>query len=77
GLESVSIRRIQDIGYSVLGFLEVETTFDIFHNILFSYSLNTAYCLSWIRRIGLVSFVVFGECRHGYAVSSMMDTAYW
>ncbi|GJR24153.1 hypothetical protein Tco_0972680 [Tanacetum coccineum] len=40
-------------------------------------SLNMAYCLSWIRRIGLVSFVVFGECRHGYAVSSMMDTAYW
>ncbi|GJX65940.1 hypothetical protein Tco_0300283 [Tanacetum coccineum] len=24
-----------------------------------------------------VSFVVFGECRHGYAVSSLMDTAYW
>ncbi|GJR81533.1 hypothetical protein Tco_0152318 [Tanacetum coccineum] len=33
--------------------------------------------LLWIRRIDLVSFVVFGECRHGYAVSSLMDTTYW
>ncbi|GKB41238.1 hypothetical protein Tco_0886180, partial [Tanacetum coccineum] len=85
GLESVSIRRIQGIGYGVLEFLGVGTTFDIFQNILFPYSLNTAYCLSWIRRIGLVSFVVFGSGfgvdttypRHGYAVSSLMDTAYW
>ncbi|GJW08624.1 hypothetical protein Tco_1571047 [Tanacetum coccineum] len=76
GLESVSIRRIQCVGYGVLGFLGVGTTFDIFQNILFPYSLNTAYCLSWIRRIGHVSFVVFGESRHKYAVSSLMDTAY-
>ncbi|GJR24011.1 hypothetical protein Tco_0972538 [Tanacetum coccineum] len=60
GLESVSIRRIQGVGYGVLEFLGVGTTFDIFQNILFPYSLNIAYCLSWIRRIGLVSFVVFG-----------------
>ncbi|GKF44239.1 hypothetical protein Tco_0130791, partial [Tanacetum coccineum] len=33
-------------------------------------------CL-WIQRIELYSSVVFGECRHGYAVSSLMDTAYW
>ncbi|GJT20483.1 hypothetical protein Tco_0890420 [Tanacetum coccineum] len=65
GLESVSIRRIQGIGYGVLEFLRVGTTFDIFQNILFPYSLNTAYCLSWIRRIGLVSFVVFGGCPSG------------
>ncbi|GJZ73119.1 hypothetical protein Tco_0637265 [Tanacetum coccineum] len=32
---------------------------------------------SWIRRIDLYSSVVFGECRHGYAVSSLMDTSYW
>ncbi|GJV63714.1 zinc finger, CCHC-type containing protein [Tanacetum coccineum] len=31
----------------------------------------------WIRRIELHSFVVLGECRHGYAVSSFMDMAYW
>nr|GEV26207.1 auxilin-like protein [Tanacetum cinerariifolium] len=36
---------------------------------------DTAYPMYWIRRIG-VSFVVFGECRHEYAVSSLMDTAY-
>ncbi|GJV30608.1 hypothetical protein Tco_1387056 [Tanacetum coccineum] len=40
-------------------------------------SLNTTYCLSWIQRIGLVSFVVFGECKHEYAISSLIDTAYW
>ncbi|GKA53811.1 hypothetical protein Tco_0747126 [Tanacetum coccineum] len=33
GLESVSIWRIQCIGYGVLGFLGVGTTFDIFQNI--------------------------------------------
>ncbi|GKB15712.1 putative reverse transcriptase domain-containing protein [Tanacetum coccineum] len=33
GLESVSIRRIQCVGYGVLGFLGVGTTFDIFQNI--------------------------------------------
>ncbi|GKA53091.1 RNA-directed DNA polymerase, eukaryota, nucleotide-binding alpha-beta plait domain protein [Tanacetum coccineum] len=77
GLKSVSIRRIQGVGYGVLEFLGVGTTLDIFQNILFSYSLNMTYFLSWIRRIGLVSFVVFGEYRHRYAVSSLMDTAYW
>ncbi|GJV49237.1 hypothetical protein Tco_1439449 [Tanacetum coccineum] len=33
GLEVGSIRRIQGIGYGVLGFLGVGTTFDIFQNI--------------------------------------------
>ncbi|GJY54734.1 hypothetical protein Tco_0446398 [Tanacetum coccineum] len=73
GLKSVSIRHIQGIGYGVLEFLRVEITFDIFQNILFSYILNTAYCLSWIRRIGLVSFVVFGECRHGYVEKGIVE----
>ncbi|GJS94261.1 retrovirus-related pol polyprotein from transposon TNT 1-94 [Tanacetum coccineum] len=77
GLHSVSIQRIHGIGYGVLGFLKVGTMFDIFQNIIFPYSLNTVYYLSWIWRIGLVTFVVFGECRHGYAVYSLMDTAYW
>ncbi|GJY66533.1 hypothetical protein Tco_0468771 [Tanacetum coccineum] len=31
----------------------------------------------WRRHIDLLSFVVFGECRHRYAISSLMDTAYW
>ncbi|GJY67896.1 hypothetical protein Tco_0470878 [Tanacetum coccineum] len=33
GLESVSIRRIQCVGYDVLAVLEVGTMFDIFQNI--------------------------------------------
>ncbi|GJR16299.1 hypothetical protein Tco_0798951 [Tanacetum coccineum] len=33
GLELVSIRRIQGIGYGVLGFLGVGTTIDIFQNL--------------------------------------------
>ncbi|GJU35259.1 hypothetical protein Tco_1183613 [Tanacetum coccineum] len=49
GLEVGSIRRIQGVGYDVLEFLGVGTTFDIFQNIHM----------------------------HGYAVSSLMDTAYW
>nr|GEU55438.1 B3 DNA-binding domain protein [Tanacetum cinerariifolium] len=37
--------------------------------------VDTAYPKSWIRCIGdLVSFMVFGECMHRYAVSSLMDT---
>nr|GEV06519.1 hypothetical protein [Tanacetum cinerariifolium] len=43
-----------------------------------TWSMVDSYVLVfWIRRIDLVSFVVFGECRHGYAVSFLMDTAYW
>ncbi|GJS30269.1 retrovirus-related pol polyprotein from transposon TNT 1-94 [Tanacetum coccineum] len=38
--------------------------------------VNTAYPRCWIRRIGVVSFVIFGECRHRYTVSSLMDTVY-
>ncbi|GJT19322.1 hypothetical protein Tco_0878028 [Tanacetum coccineum] len=41
-LESMSIRRIQCIGYGVLGFLGVGTTFDIFQNI-HPDIFNTAY----------------------------------
>ncbi|GJS91186.1 putative reverse transcriptase domain-containing protein [Tanacetum coccineum] len=44
------VSKVLDTAY--WGFLRVGTTFDIFQNILFPYSLNMAYCLSWIRRIG-------------------------
>nr|GEU47213.1 hypothetical protein [Tanacetum cinerariifolium] len=37
GLEVDSIRRIQGIGYGVLEFLGVQTTLDIFQNIIFQY----------------------------------------
>ncbi|GJT08164.1 hypothetical protein Tco_0842626 [Tanacetum coccineum] len=75
GLEASSIRRIQGIEYGVLQFPGVGTTFDIFQ----IFTTISSYCvgLLWIRHIELVSFVVFGECRHGYAISSVMDTAYW
>ncbi|GJS71666.1 hypothetical protein Tco_0704507 [Tanacetum coccineum] len=76
GLEIGSIRRIQGIGYGVLEFLAVGTTFDIFQNIHILY-IQYGVLVFRIRRIDLLSFVVFGECRHGYAVSSLMDTAYW
>ncbi|GJS42065.1 hypothetical protein Tco_0567108 [Tanacetum coccineum] len=59
------------------GFHGVGTAFDIFQNILFPYSLNTAYWSSWIRHIDLVSSSSLVKCRHRYAVSFLMDTAYW
>ncbi|GJV69940.1 retrovirus-related pol polyprotein from transposon TNT 1-94 [Tanacetum coccineum] len=37
------VSKVLDTAYQ--GFLRVGTTFDIFQNILFPYSLNTAYCL--------------------------------
>ncbi|GJY01973.1 hypothetical protein Tco_0360125 [Tanacetum coccineum] len=45
GLESVryGVSKVLDTVY--WGFLGAGTTFDIFQNILFPYSLNTAYCL--------------------------------
>ncbi|GKB13084.1 putative reverse transcriptase domain-containing protein [Tanacetum coccineum] len=45
GLESVryGVSKVLDTAYR--GFLGVGTTFDIFQNILFPYSLNMAYCL--------------------------------
>ncbi|GKF03310.1 hypothetical protein Tco_0030233, partial [Tanacetum coccineum] len=37
------VSKVLDTAYR--GFLGVGTMFDIFQNILFPYSLNTAYCL--------------------------------
>ncbi|GKB42913.1 hypothetical protein Tco_0887855, partial [Tanacetum coccineum] len=75
GLEVGSIRRIQGIGYGVLEFLGVGTTFDIFQN------LHILYLEYVVLSFSLYSILFplwsFGECRHGYAVSSFMDTAYW
>ncbi|GKC38560.1 hypothetical protein Tco_1050944 [Tanacetum coccineum] len=37
---------------------------------------DTSYPMGWIRRIGAGPDI--GECdRHGYAISSLMDMAYW
>ncbi|GJY92473.1 hypothetical protein Tco_0508255, partial [Tanacetum coccineum] len=77
GLEVGSIRRIQGIGYGVLEFLAVGTMFDIFKNLHILYlGYGARIDFFWIWLIDLLSFVVFGECRHGYAVSSLMDTTY-
>ncbi|GKA80185.1 hypothetical protein Tco_0786781 [Tanacetum coccineum] len=72
GLEVGSIRRIQGLDTAYWGFLGVGTTFDIFQNIHILF-LEYGVLVFWIRRIQLYSSVVFGECRHGYAVSSLMD----
>ncbi|GJX56523.1 retrotransposon protein, putative, ty1-copia subclass [Tanacetum coccineum] len=74
GLEVGSIRRIQGLDTAYWGFLGVGTTLDIFQNIIFIPYFQYGVLVFWIRRIELYSSVVFGECRHGYAVSSLMDT---
>ncbi|GJW31088.1 hypothetical protein Tco_0051120 [Tanacetum coccineum] len=77
GLEVGSIRRIQGLDTAYWGFLGVGTTLDIFQNIIFIPYFQYGVLVFWIWRIELYSSVVFSECRHGYAVSSLMDTAYW
>ncbi|GKC85541.1 hypothetical protein Tco_1141258 [Tanacetum coccineum] len=76
-LEVGSIRRIQVLDTAYWGFLRVGTMLDIFQNIILIPYFQYGVLVFWIRRIELYSSVVFGECRHGYAVSSLMDTTYW
>ncbi|GKA87661.1 hypothetical protein Tco_0809425 [Tanacetum coccineum] len=77
GLEVGSIRRINGLDYGAIESSGVRTTFDIFQSIHILYLQYGVLVFSGYVRIELVSFVVFGECRHGYVVSSLMDTAYW
>ncbi|GJX83045.1 hypothetical protein Tco_0332526 [Tanacetum coccineum] len=77
GLEVGSIRRIQGIRYGVLEFLGVGTTFDIFQNLHILYLQYGVLIFSGYDVLSLFPLWSFGECRHGYAVSSLMDTAYW
>nr|GEW83688.1 hypothetical protein [Tanacetum cinerariifolium] len=67
---------IQGIGYGVLEFFGVGTTLDIFLEYYITIFPIRRIGLHWIRRIELVFFVVFRECRNGYTVSSLVDTAY-
>ncbi|GKF54506.1 hypothetical protein Tco_0161416, partial [Tanacetum coccineum] len=69
------VSKVLDTAYQ--GFLGVGTTFDIFQNIHLLYLEYDVFVFSGYGVLDLVSFVVFGECRHRYAVSSLMDTAYW
>ncbi|GKE47772.1 retrovirus-related pol polyprotein from transposon TNT 1-94, partial [Tanacetum coccineum] len=70
GLEVGSIRCIQGLNTAYWGFLRVGTTLDIFQNIIFIPYFQYGVLVFWIRRIDLLSFVVFGECRHGYFLLS-------
>ncbi|GJV99236.1 reverse transcriptase domain-containing protein [Tanacetum coccineum] len=70
GLEVGSIRRIQWVGYGVLEFLGVGTTLDIFQNILFPYIQYGVLVFSGYGVLIFFPLWSFGECRHGYAVSS-------
>ncbi|GJR84585.1 hypothetical protein Tco_0155370 [Tanacetum coccineum] len=72
-----SIQRIQGIGYGVLGFLGVGITLDIFQNLHILYLQYGVLIFSGYGVLSLFPFWSFGECRHGYAVSSLMDTAYY
>ncbi|GKA21214.1 putative reverse transcriptase domain-containing protein [Tanacetum coccineum] len=77
-LEVGWIRRIHVLDTTYWGFLGVGTTLDIFQNIiLIPYLEYGVLSLSGYGVLIFIPFVVFGECRHGYAVSSLMDTAYW
>ncbi|GKB99791.1 hypothetical protein Tco_0985928 [Tanacetum coccineum] len=66
--ESVSIRRIQGIGYGVLGFLGVGTTFDIFQNI---HILYLRYGVLTSSGYGVLSFIPLWSL-----VSAGTDTPY-
>ncbi|GJX23769.1 hypothetical protein Tco_0228214 [Tanacetum coccineum] len=68
GLEVGSIRRIQGIGYGVLEFLGVGTTFDIFQNI---HILYLQYDVLTSSRYGVLIFFPLWSL-----VSADMDTPY-
>ncbi|GJW46688.1 hypothetical protein Tco_0078334 [Tanacetum coccineum] len=77
GLESVQygVSNVLDMAY--WGFLGVGTTFDIFQNIHILYLQYGILVFSGYGVLILFPLWSFGECRHRYAVSSLMDTAYW
>ncbi|GJY98259.1 hypothetical protein Tco_0515169 [Tanacetum coccineum] len=77
GLEVSWILRIQVLDTVYWGFLGVGTTLDIFQNIIMIPYLEYDV-LSPLDTVYLsYSSMVFGKRRHGYAVSSLMDMAYW
>ncbi|GKD25882.1 hypothetical protein Tco_1232096, partial [Tanacetum coccineum] len=59
------------------GFLGVGTTFDIFQNILFPQLEYGVLVFPGDYVLILFPSWSFVKCRHRYAVSSLMDTAYW
>ncbi|GJX22949.1 putative reverse transcriptase domain-containing protein [Tanacetum coccineum] len=76
-LEVGSIRRIQEIRYGVLEFLGVGTSFDILQNILILYLLYGVLISSGYSIVIFFTLWSLVKCKAQYAVSSLMDTAYW
>ncbi|GJV48670.1 reverse transcriptase domain-containing protein [Tanacetum coccineum] len=69
------VSNVLDMAY--WGFLRVGTTFDIFQNIHILYLQYGVLVFSGYGVLILFPLWSFGECRHRYTVSSVMDTAYW
>ncbi|GJX42614.1 hypothetical protein Tco_0257604 [Tanacetum coccineum] len=57
--------------------MEVDTLYSTVDQNSVWKSVGYGVSMSWIRLIGLYSSVVLGKCKHGYAVSFLMDMAYW
>ncbi|GJY35545.1 hypothetical protein Tco_0420923 [Tanacetum coccineum] len=77
GLEYHQYGLSKDFDTTYWGFLGVGTTFDIFQNL---HILNLEYSVLDSPGYGvLILFPSWSlvKSRHGYAVSSLMDTAYW
>ncbi|GJZ68226.1 hypothetical protein Tco_0631466 [Tanacetum coccineum] len=67
GLEVGSIRRIQGVGYGVLKFLGVGTTFDIFQNI---HILYLQYGVLSSSRYGVLDFIPLWSLYNGTSLKS-------
>ncbi|GJX78110.1 hypothetical protein Tco_0324921 [Tanacetum coccineum] len=67
---------LTEVNTAYRGFLGVETTFDIFQNILLLYLEYGVWIFSRYGALDLVPSWSFVKCRHRYVVSSLMDTAY-
>ncbi|GKB01479.1 hypothetical protein Tco_0829523 [Tanacetum coccineum] len=72
-----SIRRIESLRYCVLGISRRDHV-RYLQNILFPYGLNTAYW-SFLDTTYWILFPSWSlvKCWHKYAISFLMDTAYW
>ncbi|GJY85417.1 putative reverse transcriptase domain-containing protein [Tanacetum coccineum] len=77
GLESgrYGVSKVLDTAYQ--GFLGVGTTFDIFQNLHILYLEYDVLPSSGYGVLILFPSWSLVKSRHGYAISSLMDTAYW
>ncbi|GJS50590.1 hypothetical protein Tco_0623952 [Tanacetum coccineum] len=77
GLEYGRYGVLTEVNTAYRGLLRVGTTFDIFQNILLLYLEYGVLDCSGYGVLHLVLSWSLVKCRHRYAVSSWMDTAYW